>query len=192
MKTQYVVNGTMVRPLESLASNFASSRYYNGKEIIDRLENIETAQEWVNTMSQELGTWPPFQIHEEDLLVLQRLREHIISLYFARVDENEDAVKNTLSALTSTVDTQVRHISVIQMVNSLNATQPTSSFSQLVALISVSAALTVTGETGSRLRKCHAPHCVLFYTQNHPKQRWCSNTCGNRSRVNRHYYQSQQ
>ena len=187
MKSQYIIDGAMVRPLESLASNFASSRYYDGKEIIDRFENIETAQGWINTMSRELSIWSPFQIDEKDLTVFQQLRERIISLYSARIDENEDAVKDTLSALTHSLKPQIHHLSVIQMVNSLNSKHSIETPNQLVALISVSGALTIAGETGDRLRKRHAPHCVLFYTQNHSKQRWCSSTCGNRSRVSRHY-----
>ncbi len=38
-----------------------------------------------------------------------------------------------------------------------------------------------------RLQACGAPGCVLFFVRNHPRQEWCSTTCGNRVRAARHY-----
>lgn len=38
-----------------------------------------------------------------------------------------------------------------------------------------------------RLRACHAPGCVLYFVQDHPRREWCSTTCGNRARAARHY-----
>lgn len=38
-----------------------------------------------------------------------------------------------------------------------------------------------------RLRACHAPGCVLYFVQDHPRREWCSTTCGNRARSARHY-----
>ncbi|MGO4785201.1 CGNR zinc finger domain-containing protein [Cryobacterium sp. W22_MBD10_FK3] len=42
-------------------------------------------------------------------------------------------------------------------------------------------------EEPSRLRACHAPGCVLYFTKTHPRREWCSVTCGNRARAARHY-----
>lgn len=38
-----------------------------------------------------------------------------------------------------------------------------------------------------RLRACPAARCVKYFLQDDPRQTWCSPTCGNRERVNRHY-----
>jgi predicted RNA-binding Zn ribbon-like protein len=49
-------------------------------------------------------------------------------------------------------------------------------------------ALTLLAEPArTRLRLCRAPGCVLFFLTEHPRQRWCSASCGNRARVARHY-----
>jgi predicted RNA-binding Zn ribbon-like protein len=40
--------------------------------------------------------------------------------------------------------------------------------------------------TSMNLGVCPAPSCGLFYVAEHPGQRWCTNTCGNRARVARH------
>lgn len=39
------------------------------------------------------------------------------------------------------------------------------------------------------LRACPAPRCVLYFVKEHPRQEWCSVSCGNRARAARHYQQ---
>lgn len=39
----------------------------------------------------------------------------------------------------------------------------------------------------SRLRRCPAPSCGMFYVGRRRQQRWCSTQCGTRARVARHY-----
>jgi hypothetical protein len=43
------------------------------------------------------------------------------------------------------------------------------------------------GPDAPQLRACYAPGCVLYFVKDHPRREWCSNACGNRSRVARHY-----
>jgi predicted RNA-binding Zn ribbon-like protein len=40
----------------------------------------------------------------------------------------------------------------------------------------------------AKLRICGAPSCGMFYRPRRPQQRWCSEPCGNRARVARHYH----
>jgi predicted RNA-binding Zn ribbon-like protein len=44
-----------------------------------------------------------------------------------------------------------------------------------------------TGADSPQLRACHAPGCVLYFLQDHPRREWCSTACGNRARAARHY-----
>jgi predicted RNA-binding Zn ribbon-like protein len=37
------------------------------------------------------------------------------------------------------------------------------------------------------LRACRAPGCVLYFIRRHTRREWCSDSCGNRARVARHY-----
>jgi predicted RNA-binding Zn ribbon-like protein len=39
----------------------------------------------------------------------------------------------------------------------------------------------------AKLRVCQAPSCGMFYRPRRRQQRWCSQPCGNRARVDRHY-----
>jgi predicted RNA-binding Zn ribbon-like protein len=46
----------------------------------------------------------------------------------------------------------------------------------------------LTGQDAITLRACYAPGCVLYFTRDHPRRRWCSIACGNRARAARHYH----
>jgi predicted RNA-binding Zn ribbon-like protein len=43
------------------------------------------------------------------------------------------------------------------------------------------------GPDRERLRACPAARCVRYFLQDDSRQLWCSASCGNRERVNRHY-----
>jgi predicted RNA-binding Zn ribbon-like protein len=40
----------------------------------------------------------------------------------------------------------------------------------------------------AKLRVCGAPSCGMFHRPRRRQQRWCSEPCGNRARVARHYH----
>jgi predicted RNA-binding Zn ribbon-like protein len=44
-----------------------------------------------------------------------------------------------------------------------------------------------TGPDRAALRACPGPGCVRYFVRDHPRREWCSDTCGNRARVARHY-----
>jgi predicted RNA-binding Zn ribbon-like protein len=62
---------------------------------------------------------------------------------------------------------------------------------RLLALLAYDAVATLAGEHGP-LGACGGPGCVLLFARSHPRQAWCSNTCGNRARVARHYRRTRQ
>lgn len=43
------------------------------------------------------------------------------------------------------------------------------------------------GPDRAALRACHAPRCVRYFLKEHPRQEWCTPSCGNRARVARHH-----
>lgn len=57
----------------------------------------------------------------------------------------------------------------------------------LVGAVGRSAIDFLAGPDRSRLRACPAARCVKYFLQDDPRQLWCSPSCGNRERVNRHY-----
>lgn len=45
----------------------------------------------------------------------------------------------------------------------------------------------LTSPDRARLRACPAARCVKYFVQTDPRQTWCTPTCANRGRVQRHY-----
>jgi predicted RNA-binding Zn ribbon-like protein len=57
----------------------------------------------------------------------------------------------------------------------------------LTGVVARSAIDFLTSPDALRLRACPAARCVRYFLQTDPRQTWCSPSCGNRERVNRHY-----
>jgi len=56
-----------------------------------------------------------------------------------------------------------------------------------VSLIAEQAVRIFAGPQRGQLRACLGPGCVLYFLAKHPRREWCSDSCGNRARVARHY-----
>lgn len=56
-----------------------------------------------------------------------------------------------------------------------------------VSLIAHQAVELFAGPQRDQLRACLAPGCLLYFLKHHPRREWCSDRCGNRARVARHY-----
>ena len=59
---------------------------------------------------------------------------------------------------------------------------------ELHGRIARSAIEVLTGSDRNRLAVCSAPSCGLLFVRTRQGQRWCSDSCGNRARVARHYH----
>ena len=68
---------------------------------------------------------------------------------------------------------------------------PGDATGRLLARLADDAVAALTGEHGT-LGACGGPSCVLLFARTHPRQAWCSNACGNRARVARHYRRTRQ
>lgn len=67
--------------------------------------------------------------------------------------------------------------------------------SQFPALFLEEAALFLTTMKFDNLKKCENPECILYFydTSRNQQRRWCSmEACGNRVKVNQHYYRKKQ
>ncbi|WP_433499694.1 CGNR zinc finger domain-containing protein [Sphaerimonospora sp. CA-214678] len=66
---------------------------------------------------------------------------------------------------------------------------PAGESERIRAALAASAMELLAGPYREKLRTCPAPRCVLYFVKEHPRQEWCSVTCGNRARAARHYRQ---
>lgn len=188
MKTQYLTEGVLVRPLESLATNFLSSLYYNGHGLVDLLADTDSAQRWFRVMSAELGTTagPGPHLSPEDLPALGHLRNTVEALYAATVAGDSSLVSSQLNREFSHIEINPHVRSSSQGVCLNLAGKSATALDNFIAEVLFSASFTLSPPQVSRLHKCDGPRCVLYYAQTHSKQHWCSSTCGNRARVARH------
>lgn len=185
MKTQYVQDGVLVRPFEPAATRFLSSRYYDGRKVVDLLEDLASAQRWFDIMSQELDTLPVVLASEDELESLRVLRDRIGRLYGAVISGDVSASAAIFNEMTPELGFHPRAVPSAPMLN-IDFSGEGDPVKHFKASILLSAATTVSPPELRRLHKCEGPNCVLYYSQLRDGQQWCSGTCGNRARVARH------
>ncbi|MGW4945720.1 CGNR zinc finger domain-containing protein [Actinoplanes sp. NPDC004185] len=89
-----------------------------------------------------------------------------------------------------TVNAVVRELPVPQLVMheaDLELAAGSAASPVTAGLAEVAAAAQQLLTSGSMLRACLAPGCVLYFAKTHPRREWCSVACGNRVRAARHY-----
>ena len=99
------------------------------------------------------------------------------------------AVSDVRQAL-ETVNAVVRELPVPRLVMheaGLELATGSAASPATAALAEVAAEAQQLLTSGSMLRACHAPGCVLYFAKTHPRREWCSVACGNRVRAARHY-----
>lgn len=187
-RNQEIKDGVLIRPFESLATNFLSSRYYNGRRIVDLLESAGSAERWMDIVHSCLDGPASFAPNEAQLNKLRTDRALIEALYEKRVtdtlvESDVTAVNAGLGAMRLLPQLQVHTVDGADGLVLRNGDG--AGESNVVAAVSIAMIDTVTGPRSRLLRKCHAPRCVLYFTQLDSRQHWCSNVCGNRARVAR-------
>ncbi|QNG20636.1 CGNR zinc finger domain-containing protein [Rhodococcus triatomae] len=186
-KTQDIIDGVLVRPLETLATNFLSSRYYNGRRIVDLLGTPEDARRWIEVIHVQLHGPRPFTPTTDELVRLRDIRGVLEASYGRTVDN--DFSTGSLNALNDLLaEPMLRpRIDLDRNGVAVAAWTPTPDqvLAEFTATVLVASVDTLTGPRAPLLRKCHAPRCVLYFTQLDSRQHWCSNICGNRARVAR-------
>ncbi|KXO88048.1 hypothetical protein AXK56_11725 [Tsukamurella pulmonis] len=188
MRTQYITEGVLVRPLEAPATNFLSTRFYDGRGIVDLLESSSEAHRWMSTLGIEiLFPRTSFAPNDDEMAALRQLRDTVESLYRATVDQDAAQAAEHLNSVLASASIQLGALATAndEAAVATWSTEPTNPFVELTAQIAVTAALATTGRAAKHLRKCEAPRCVLYFTQHNSRQHWCSDVCGNRVRVSR-------
>ncbi|MGV5047578.1 CGNR zinc finger domain-containing protein [Rhodococcus pyridinivorans] len=186
MRTQYVKNGVLVRPLEKPATNFLSTRFYDGRGVVDVLGSRDAAQVWMRTLSEEIR-FPrsPFIPTDDQLGWLRQLRYTIESVYRNTIDGELAPASAHLQGVLDRVRIRPGIVSGKDYLHASWGDPSGNPFDELTAEIAVSAMVAVTGFPATLLRRCEAPRCVLYFTRYNPRQHWCSDICGNRVRVAR-------
>lgn len=186
MSSQYFREGVLIRPMESLSTNFLSSRFYNGRGIVDFMEDERLAELWFRVASRELGFKGVESVSPGDLRRLVELRSSIERAYYESVSGNFQCAAGIINELTSLFDWgPIVEVDPSGLIVG-DSREGQVGIGGFVSIVLASLIFSTSGPRGRRLRKCDGPNCVLFYSKYNEKQHWCSSSCGNRARVARH------
>jgi predicted RNA-binding Zn ribbon-like protein len=153
----------------------------------DQLATPVEISRWIRSCG--LGSVTAAHVSTEDVTALAELRTAIRELFAAAADEREP----NLTAV-SLVNADARLVLGAPALRWLDgpprqrwqAERPDTPANAL-ALIARDAIEIVCGPLGLVIHHCEAHGCDRIFFRTHGRRRWCSNTCGDRVRVARHY-----
>ena len=174
-------------PLELVNSRFASRG-----QLVDALATPEDLDAWLQTNAERL------EVDLSDVSVTRATPALLDRFRLLRA-----AVHDSLAAA---IEAAPPSPAAVQLLNEAAAAAPRfprldvrdgayhlhmvdGADSEAVVLASVARATMdlLVGPDLGRLRRCSGPGCVLFFLRERRRREWCSDACGNRARVARHY-----
>jgi predicted RNA-binding Zn ribbon-like protein len=186
-------------PLELVNTRFAS-----GGKLVDALATPEDLKAWLRANAELFeADLRAASVQRATLTLLEALpqRETLALLECFRL--LREALHDVLGAA---VDSAQPPAAAVRMLNELAAAAPRyprldavdgayqvhmveGADADAAVLASVARAVMdlLTGPDLARLRRCGGPGCVLLFLRERRRREWCSDACGNRARVARHY-----
>jgi predicted RNA-binding Zn ribbon-like protein len=176
---------------EPLALELHNTLYAVRGELIDGLETTDDLSSWLAAITHRL----PAQARDADASRLPEflaLREAVRGALVATLEgeQVEPAVLGPINAAAAAAPSSLRAVADegaggrVRAETRYHAADPTD---VALAALARDAIGMMAGPGRERLRACLAPGCVLLFSKDHPRRRWCSTTCGNRARQARHY-----
>ncbi len=156
---------------------------------LDLLDTPQGLATWLRAESARLA-WSG-AVNAADLAAVRALRAAVAALMTARRDGGQPppaALRQLNAALSaSTAATGLTWTAEGPQLGAPTMTAATRRVS-LLHTLAVDAVAVLTGPSGPLLRECAHPDCVLQFIATNPRRLWCSAaSCGNRTRVARHY-----
>lgn len=157
-------------------------------ERVDLLTDARSLARWLR--AHDLPRAAVARIDPSDLARTRALRAAIRASFTAVLDggrpsRSEQKTLNDAAALTPRVGRLLWEADGPR-VKWISSSEPDSIDAGL-SLLAVDAIGVIAGAHGERLRACEAPGCTRLFLQDHGRRVWCSEACGNRARVARHY-----
>jgi predicted RNA-binding Zn ribbon-like protein len=186
-----------------LALEFVSTVCATRLGAVDTLSDVAGMTEWGRAHAAELGLDQLFVASEELRREVVELRQAVRSLFARAVAPGlvSSADVDRLPGFAPSVDLVNATTLAVPLASRLEWPEggdPTATnipageaaeSPRLRAALAASAVELLAGPHREQLRACPAPRCVLYFVKEHPRQEWCSVTCGNRARAARHYRQ---
>jgi predicted RNA-binding Zn ribbon-like protein len=181
----------VVRRDQPLAIELVSTVHVRDGEVVDALATAEGLAAWLEVNASRLGDTGGVDARAA-LFRVRALRAAVDRLVRAAVaggppdPADVEAVNAATQAAPSHRELRWPPGDVAPIAVERS---PADATGRLLARLADDAVAALAGEHGT-LGACGGPSCVLLFARTHPRQAWCSNACGNRARVARHYRRS--
>ncbi len=172
---------------EPLAVDLANTLVvHEDGETVDFLVTPGGLSDWLEAESERLDGWAP--VTRGDLSYFLAMRAAVRELFGALLGggvPSEDVV-GTINAASARAPTYPElDCSGARPRVRMGGPDPGAAAS--LAAVARSAVDLAGGPARDLLRVCGAPGCFWLFVAFKPRRRWCSEPCGNRARVARHY-----
>jgi predicted RNA-binding Zn ribbon-like protein len=177
-----------VRPDQPVAVELVSTIHVEDGEVVDALSSPRDLAEWIGANADRL---PAGVRGAEALDELRSLRDTVRRLFQAAT-EGRPADPDDVKAVNALAATPPPYVALVWPRRGRprgESVRVVDELATLLGFVARDAVEVLTGGHGE-LQACGAPSCVLFFVRNHPRQAWCSASCGNRARVARHYHRT--
>lgn len=173
---------------EPVAIELHNTIYATGGHVIDGLVAPRSADAWLEALAERLpdageGAWPA----PEELVELRGAVRVALQAAVAGASQERAALWVINRASARAPRSPVAEWRLDADPIAATHYHGASRADVVIGALAWDAIELLTGPRGADLRACHAPRCVLLFLKGHPRQEWCSNTCGNRVRQARHY-----
>jgi predicted RNA-binding Zn ribbon-like protein len=147
----------------------------------DLLESDAQLKTWI---AAERGRIPGVEAASGRLAEVRDLRDGVRELLHARARGKRppETARGRINAITSAAPILISLRSDGRVVQEPDVRDDYSLFEATIAR----SAIELADRREDGLSVCGAPSCGMLYLREHPRQVWCSKTCGNRARVARH------
>jgi predicted RNA-binding Zn ribbon-like protein len=168
-----------------LAVALLSTLRHDGDGLVDHLDDRRSFRSWLRDHLHTEVTG----LSDADLDELVAFRDQLRVLFTAEVD-GQPLPPSVLAVVNDAAGRAPVTLATHQTVDGILRVErvPTAAdaLTEVRGEFARAALALLTDDLRQRLRLCRAPSCVLFFLKEHPRQQWCSPSCGNRARVARH------
>ena len=176
-------------PSEPLPVRLINTRWGDRDGFHDSLETVAHLEQW----TRQCGLDTPDHLSRDDLHQARALRDAVRRLAAVALDDDRPGVAfdlspddalGVLNGFLRPIAPQLRHDPDGGFQHSWSS--PDTGFKRVLVDLALESTELLEAGPG-RLGICHGPNCVLYFERVPARRGWCSEACGNRARVARHY-----
>ena len=177
---------------EPFPIELANTRYRDGDNIVDFVETQLLFEAWLLASPTPGKRKRPARWNRESHLALLAVRDSVAMLINAAVDHRvPDAASITSinhAAQGCRFVTELRWSR--EGPSSIDHVHGKSAFDIFVGQIAIETIELLSGPNAAALQRCQSEDCWMLFLKNHPRRRWCHNSCGHRNRQANCYYRA--